>query len=60
MVASRPAAAVTLDHYENFPVASILLPRSMRRDVAAVYTFARAADDFADEGDLPPAERANV
>lgn len=38
-------------HYENFPVASWLLPREMRRDVAAVYAFARAADDFADEGE---------
>ena len=37
-------------HYENFPVASLLVPRGMRRDVAAVYAFARAADDFADEG----------
>ena len=38
-------------HYENFPVASLLLPRRMRPHVAALYAFARAADDFADEGD---------
>jgi len=44
-------------HYENFPVASRLLPRRMRPHVAAVYAFARAADDFADEGDRPSAER---
>jgi phytoene synthase len=44
-------------HYENFPVASILLPRRMRPHVAAVYAFARAADDFADEGDRPIEER---
>ena len=44
-------------HYENFPVASILMPRHMRRDIAAVYAFARAADDFADEGSLDPAAR---
>lgn len=44
-------------HYENFPVASFLLPRRMRRHVAAVYAFARAADDFADEGERPVAER---
>ena len=37
-------------HYENFPVASWLLPRRMRPHVAAVYAFARLADDFADEG----------
>ena len=44
-------------HYENFPVASWLLPRAARPHVAAVYAFARAADDFADEGSLAPAER---
>jgi squalene synthase HpnC len=45
------------DHYENFPVASRLLPRAMRPHVAAVYAFARVADDFADEGDRPQDER---
>jgi phytoene synthase len=44
-------------HYENFPVASLLLPAAMRPHIAAVYAFARAADDFADEGDRTPAER---
>jgi squalene synthase HpnC len=38
-------------HYENFPVASWLLPREMRDGVAAIYAFARLADDIADEGD---------
>jgi squalene synthase HpnC len=37
------------DHYENFPVASFFLPPSMRPHVAALYAFARTADDFADE-----------
>lgn len=45
------------DHYENFPVASWLLPRPMRPHVAAVYAFARVADDFADEGDRLNEER---
>ena len=36
-------------HYENFPVASLLLPRRARAHVTAIYAFARAADDFADE-----------
>lgn len=40
-----------VDHYENFPVASLLLPRRLRRPVEAIYHFARAADDLADEGD---------
>jgi phytoene synthase len=44
-------------HYENFPVASRLLPAAMRPHVAAVYAFARAADDIADEGTAPAAVR---
>ncbi|HYH43121.1 MAG TPA: squalene synthase HpnC [Burkholderiales bacterium] len=48
---------MAVDHYENFPVASILLPRRLRRPVALIYRFAREADDFADEGDAPPAQR---
>jgi squalene synthase HpnC len=48
---------MAVDHYENFPVASILLPAALREPVAAIYWFARSADDFADEGDLPPDER---
>ncbi len=44
-------------HYENFPVASRLVPRRMRPHVAAVYAFARAADDLADEGSAPAAQR---
>jgi squalene synthase HpnC len=48
---------MSVDHYENFPVASVLLPRRLRRPVAAIYHFARAADDIADEGDLPDEER---
>ena len=44
-------------HYENFPVASLLLPHAMRPHVAAVYAFARAADDFADEGSCSTAAR---
>ncbi len=44
-------------HYENFPVASRLLPRRMRPHVAAVYAFARVADDFADEDGLSVHER---
>lgn len=42
------------DHYENFPVASLLLPRRLREPVAAIYRFARSADDIADEGVASP------
>jgi len=48
---------VSIDHYENFPVASLLLPEALRAPVAIIYRFARSADDFADEGNLPAAER---
>lgn len=44
-------------HYENFPVASRLVPARMRPHVAAVYAFARIADDYADEGVVPVSER---
>lgn len=47
----------TVDHYENFPVASILLPKPLRAPIAAIYHFARTADDFADEGDRTPHQR---
>lgn len=48
---------MSVGHYENFPVGSILLPRRMRRAVHAIYHFARYADDIADEGDAQPSER---
>jgi len=47
-------------HYENFPVASRLLPARLRPHVAAVYAFARIADDFADEPGREPAERLRL
>ena len=46
-----------VEHYENFPVASILMPRRLVPAVEAIYAFARGADDIADEGDAAPAER---
>lgn len=54
MPAHRPAP---IDHYENFPVASWLCPPRLRPPIAAIYHFARTADDIADEGNAPPAER---
>ncbi|NTV96838.1 MAG: squalene synthase HpnC [Thiobacillus sp.] len=44
-------------HYENFPVASLILPRRLRRPIRAIYAFARAADDIADEGEAEAAQR---
>jgi squalene synthase HpnC len=46
-----------VDHYENFPVASMLLPARLRRPVEAIYRFARSADDIADEGTSSDGER---
>jgi squalene synthase HpnC len=44
---------VGVGHYENFPVASLLLPAPLREPVEVIYRFARSADDIADEGDDP-------
>ena len=46
-----------ITHYENFPVASFLCPAHLRAPIAAIYHFARTADDIADEGDATPAQR---
>ena len=48
---------MSIEHYENFPVASLLCPVAIRPAVRAIYGFARTADDLADEGDASPAER---
>jgi hydroxysqualene synthase len=60
----RPAyeycGRIARSHYENFPVASFLLPPVMRPHIAAVYAFARTADDFADEEDRTPDERYHL
>ena len=55
--AFRRCWQIATSHYENFSVGSRLLPRSLRRHVAAIYAFARTADDIADEGTRPAAER---
>lgn len=47
----------SVDHYENFPVASLALPARLRAPIAVIYRFARSADDLADEGDAPAAVR---
>jgi phytoene synthase len=48
---------IALGHYENFPVGSLLVPRARRKHFYSIYAFARAADDFADEGKLSRGER---
>jgi len=54
--ASTPLAQ-GVSHYENFPVASVLCPPHLRPPIAAIYWFARTADDIADEGDAAPQTR---
>ena len=49
-----------IDHYENFPVASLLCPPRLRPPIAAIYHFARTADDIADEGDATAAAAAGT
>ncbi len=55
----RPPSVVAAPptHYENFPVASWLCPPHLRPPIAAIYAFARTADDIADEGDAAPQQR---
>jgi len=48
---------MSIEHYENFPVASVLCPPALRPAVLAIYRFARTADDLADEGDAPAVQR---
>jgi phytoene synthase len=48
------------EHYENFPVASLLLPVAMRPHIAAIYAFARTADDYADEPGIAAGERLRL
>lgn len=51
---------MSVDHYENFPVASVLLPRRLRTPVAHIYRFARTADDIADEGEHTAQQRLDL
>ncbi|HYE70684.1 MAG TPA: squalene synthase HpnC [Aquabacterium sp.] len=51
---------MSVGHYENFPVASLLCPASLRAPVQAIYRFARTADDLADEGDASPVQRMDA
>ena len=58
--AYRHCVRVARAHYENFPVASWLLPAAMRPHIAAIYAFARRADDFADDPGRPAPERLRL
>jgi hydroxysqualene synthase len=50
-------ASSSVQHYENFPVASVLCPPHLRAPIAAIYWFARTADDIADEGHATAVQR---
>ena len=54
---THPPQAAPVTHYENFPVTSILCPPALRPPIAAIYAFARTADDLADEGEVTSAQR---
>lgn len=56
----KASVSLAKTHYENFPVASFLLPKSKRSDIALIYWFARTADDFADEGQFSASERISA
>jgi squalene synthase HpnC len=53
----QPSLTLAHTHYENFPVASLLLPAPLRHAVTVIYQFAREADDIADEGNASETER---
>ncbi|MCX8071978.1 MAG: presqualene diphosphate synthase HpnD [Candidatus Binatia bacterium] len=55
--AYRHCWTIARNHYENFPLGSYLLPRRLRDAIAAIYAFARVADDLADEGEKTPDQR---
>ncbi|MDP2256853.1 MAG: squalene synthase HpnC [Polaromonas sp.] len=57
MTQGPPPLVHGVSHYENFPVASVLCPPHLRPAIAAIYWFARTADDIADEGDAAPQTR---
>ena len=52
-----PVNTPPIQHYENFPVASCLCPPHLRPAIAAIYHFARTADDLADEGNADATHR---
>lgn len=56
----RHCERIAAEHYENFPVASRFIPPHQRKHVAAIYSFARIADDFADEPGMTAAERLEL
>jgi len=58
--ATKASLVLASTHYENFPVASILLPMRLRKPIGLIYAFARQADDFADEGDLRAEQRLEL
>ncbi len=57
--AYNEAIKFAMNHYENFPVISFLIPKDLRKHIAIIYWFARTADDIADEGALSESERLN-
>lgn len=60
MAVAQQSLDLASHHYENFPVASFFLPHHLREPIALIYSFARQADDFADEGDLTIEQRLNL
>ena len=59
-MSDTPGFTSSVDHYENFPVASWLVPPKLRPAIVAIYRFARMADDLADEGDFSPHHRLDA
>lgn len=55
--AYKHAEKFAKEHYENFPVVSLFVKKTLRKHVAIIYWFARTADDIADDNNLPINEK---
>ena len=56
-IAYKYCERIAKNHYENFPVASFLIPKAKRKYIYAIYSFAREADDIADSDSLTQNEK---
>ncbi|KAB2909465.1 MAG: squalene synthase HpnC [Ignavibacteriales bacterium] len=56
----KKALQLAKEHYENFPVVSVFIPKGLRKDVAVIYWFGRTSDDISDEGVMDTAERLKM
>lgn len=59
-IAYKYCERIAKNHYENFPVASFLIPKEKRKYIYTIYSFAREADDIADSDSLTQTEKISL